>query len=157
MRHVRFYKSEDAAKQAETTLALSAGIEQVFIYKCRDKDLWYASDEDTGSFIRFRQYNQLWFGVYWDTLCIEPPAPRIYETTTQMYSTEQQLLQARIAPQLLTGCHSHIYTFHIHGIRMLCVVDQYRGQCMPINTNDGLVIADYYATYGQTKLPGPMS
>lgn len=157
MRHIRFYRSEQAATQAETTLATQAGIEQVFIYQAREDDMWFASDEDTGSFIRFKQYNKLWSGLYWKTLTFEPPAPRIYETTTQMYSTEQRLLQARLAPQLLTACHSHIYTFHIHGIRMLCVVDQYRGQCMPIDTEDGIVVAEYYATYGQTKLPGPMS
>lgn len=157
MRQVRFYSTEEQATSVEKTLARAAGVREVFIYKCRDHDMFMASDEDSGSFLRHKQAGTMFNAVYWATLEIERPEPRVYYNTTKMYSTEQQLLQSRLALGALNAVQTHIYRLTDDEGPVLFVVDQYQGQFMPVTHGGELDLAEYYSTYGQSKLPGPMS
>lgn len=157
MRHIRFYKTERDACRVEQELAPAAGIAQVFLYKCRDHELFMATDEDHSSFLRHRQAGIMYNAVYWTTLEIDPSLPRIYFCTTKMYSTEQQILQSRLAVGILNAIHAHIYRFEDDEGPVFYVVDQYRGQCLPVGHKDTVMVAEYYTTFGQMKLPGKMS
>ena len=157
MRQVRFYKTEQDATSVEKTLALAAGVREVFLYKCRDHDMFIASDEDSGSFLRHKQAGTMFSAVYWETFKIETPEPRVYYNTTKMYSAEQQILQARLAVGVLNSTQCHVYKLVDDEGPVLFAVDQYQGQFMPVTHGGELDLAEYYTTYGQSKLPGPMS
>jgi len=157
MRQVRFYQTEEIARQVETAMAPAAGVTEVFLYKCRDYDMFIATDEDNASFLRHRQAGTMFNCVYWETFRIEQPEPRVYYNTTKMYSTEQQLLQARLAVGVLNATQVHIYKLVDDEGHVLFVVDQYQGKFMPVTHGGEMDLAEYYTTYGQSKLPGPMS
>lgn len=157
MRDVRFYESEETARAVELTLAPAAGVEEVFLYKCRDCELFIATDEDNASFLRHRQAGKLFYAVFWATIEAAYPSPRVYYDTTRMYSTEQQLLQSRLSVGNLNAVQAHVYQLTDREGTVIFVVDQYRGQFLPVDHKSETVLARYYTTYCQSKLPGPMS
>ena len=154
MRQVRFYQTEQAAKAVEPLLAAACGIREIYLYKCRDHDMFMASDEDTGNFLRHRHTGKMFNAVYWDVLAVEQPEPRVYPDMARLYSTEQQLLQRRLVPGSLHAIQSHVYQAHVEDGLMLFAFDVYQGQCVPVVVNEEQIVATYRTTYGQSKLVG---
>lgn len=154
MRSVRFYKTEEAARAVEPVLAADCGVSTVFLYKCRDHEMFMASDEDSGNFLRHRHSGTMYNSIYWDMITVDKTEPRVYPDMARMYSREQQILQSRLVAGSLSAAHSHIYSVVVGDDKQLFAFDVYQGDCAPVVINDEQYIADYHMTFGQSKLIG---